>query len=62
MTVVHRYGRIAPGERIVLVAVSAAHRGAAFGVAANARDLRLGHAGIMFEFERHALAPRDALT
>jgi molybdopterin synthase catalytic subunit len=29
-TVIHRYGRIAPGERIVFVAVAAAHRGAAF--------------------------------
>ena len=33
VTVVHRYGRIAPGERIVLVAVAAAHRGAAFAAA-----------------------------
>jgi molybdopterin synthase catalytic subunit len=30
VTVIHRYGRIAPGERIVLVAVAAEHRGAAF--------------------------------
>src|SRR5260370_26893453 len=30
VTVIHRYGRIAPGEQIVLVAVAAAHRGAAF--------------------------------
>ncbi len=28
--VIHRYGRIAPGERIVLVAVAVEHRGAAF--------------------------------
>jgi molybdopterin synthase catalytic subunit len=28
--IIHRYGRLAPGERIVLVAVSSAHRGAAF--------------------------------
>jgi molybdopterin synthase catalytic subunit len=33
MTVIHRYGRIKPGERIVLVAVAAAHRGAAFAAA-----------------------------
>jgi molybdopterin synthase catalytic subunit len=33
MTVIHRYGRIAPGERIVFVAVAAAHRGAAFAAA-----------------------------
>jgi molybdopterin synthase catalytic subunit len=32
-TVIHRYGRIAPGERIVFVAVAAAHRGAAFAAA-----------------------------
>ena len=29
-TIIHRYGRIVPGERIVLVAVAAEHRGAAF--------------------------------
>jgi len=28
--VVHRYGRLAPGDRIVLVAVASAHRAAAF--------------------------------
>jgi molybdopterin synthase catalytic subunit len=33
VTVIHRYGRIAPGERIVLVAVAAEHRGAAFAAA-----------------------------
>jgi molybdopterin synthase catalytic subunit len=33
VAVIHRYGRIAPGERIVLVAVAAAHRGAAFAAA-----------------------------
>jgi molybdopterin synthase catalytic subunit len=32
-TIIHRYGRITPGERIVLVAVSAEHRGAAFAAA-----------------------------
>jgi molybdopterin synthase catalytic subunit len=31
--VIHRHGRIAPGERIVFVAVAAAHRGAAFAAA-----------------------------
>jgi molybdopterin synthase catalytic subunit len=31
--VIHRYGRIAPGGRIVFVAVAAAHRGAAFAAA-----------------------------
>jgi len=28
--VIHRYGRLAPGDRIVLVAVAGAHRGACF--------------------------------
>ncbi|HXM70331.1 MAG TPA: molybdenum cofactor biosynthesis protein MoaE [Thermoanaerobaculia bacterium] len=28
--IIHRYGRLAPGERIVLVAVASAHRDAAF--------------------------------
>ncbi len=32
-TVIHRTGRIEPGERIVLVAVAAAHRGEAFAAA-----------------------------
>ncbi len=32
-TVIHRYGRIAPGGRIVLVAVAANHRGPAFAAA-----------------------------
>ena len=31
--VIHRYGRIAPGGRIVFVAVAATHRGAAFAAA-----------------------------
>ncbi len=33
LTLIHRYGRIAPGERIVFVAVAAEHRGAAFAAA-----------------------------
>jgi molybdopterin synthase catalytic subunit len=33
VTVVHRYGPIAPGERIVLAAVAAQHRSAAFAAA-----------------------------
>jgi molybdopterin synthase catalytic subunit len=32
-TIIHRYGRVTPGERIVLVAVAAEHRGAAFAAA-----------------------------
>jgi len=30
ITIIHRIGRLEPGERIVLVAVAASHRGAAF--------------------------------
>jgi len=30
VTIIHRVGRLAPGEKIVFVAVAAAHRGAAF--------------------------------
>ena len=33
VTVIHRYGRLAAGERIVLVAVAAGHRGPAFDAA-----------------------------
>jgi molybdopterin synthase catalytic subunit len=33
VTVIHRFGRIAPGEQIVLVAVTSAHRGEAFAAA-----------------------------
>ncbi len=33
ITAIHRYGKIAPGERIVLVAVTAAHRAPAFAAA-----------------------------
>ena len=33
LSVIHRHGRIRPGERIVLVAAAAGHRGAAFAAA-----------------------------
>ena len=33
VTIIHRFGRVAPGERIVFVAVAAEHRGAAFAAA-----------------------------
>src|SRR3712207_2621881 len=33
VTVIHRYGKIAPGENIVLVVTASAHRGAAFAAA-----------------------------
>lgn len=33
VTVVHRYGRLVPGDNIVLVVVAAAHRGEAFSAA-----------------------------
>ena len=32
-TIIHRFGNIAPGEQIVLVATASAHRGAAFAAA-----------------------------
>jgi molybdopterin synthase catalytic subunit len=38
VTVVHRYGRIAPGENIVLVATASEHRRAAFEAAAFLMD------------------------
>jgi molybdopterin synthase catalytic subunit len=38
LTVVHRYGRICPGERIVLVVTAAAHRRAAFEAASFLMD------------------------
>ena len=31
--VIHRYGRLAPGEQIMMVATASAHRGAAFAAA-----------------------------
>lgn len=33
VTAIHRYGQIAPGEQIVLVATASSHRGAAFAAA-----------------------------
>ena len=33
VTVIHRYGRIAPGENIVLVVTASSHREAAFAAA-----------------------------
>jgi molybdopterin synthase catalytic subunit len=33
VTVIHRYGRISPGENIVLVVTTSSHRGAAFAAA-----------------------------
>ena len=33
LTAIHRFGEIAPGERIVMVAVAASHRGEAFAAA-----------------------------
>jgi len=33
LTIIHRYGKIAPGEQIVLVLAASAHRGAAFAAA-----------------------------
>src|SRR5262249_23678177 len=38
VTVIHRYGRIAPGENIVFVATTSSHREAAFAAAAFLMD------------------------
>lgn len=38
LTVIHRFGRIAPGENIVLVAAASSHRRAAFDAAAYLMD------------------------
>lgn len=38
VTVIHRYGRLVPGDNIVLVATASAHRGAAFEAAAFLMD------------------------
>lgn len=38
VTIIHRYGRIAPGDNIVLVATASAHRTAAFEAAAFLMD------------------------
>ena len=38
MTAIHRYGRIAPGENIVLVVAASAHRQAAFEAASFMMD------------------------
>ena len=44
LTVIHRYGRIAPGARIVLVAAASAHRQAAFEAANFMMDYLKTHA------------------
>jgi molybdopterin synthase catalytic subunit len=44
LTVIHRVGRIAPGENIVLVVTSSAHRQAAFEAAAFLMDYLKAHA------------------
>jgi molybdopterin synthase catalytic subunit len=38
LTVIHRYGRIFPGQQIVLVAAASSHRAAAFGAASFLMD------------------------
>src|SRR3954464_6537006 len=43
-TVVHRFGRIAPGENIVLVATASSHRQAAFAAAEFLMDYLKAHA------------------
>lgn len=44
LRVVHRFGRIGPGERIVMVAAAAAHRGDAFAAAGFLMDYLKAHA------------------
>lgn len=44
VTVIHRFGRIKPGEDIVLVATSSSHRGAAFAAAEFMMDYLKTHA------------------
>lgn len=44
VTVIHRYGRVVPGENIVLVATASAHRHAAFAAAEFLMDYLKTHA------------------
>ena len=51
VTVIHRYGRIVPGEAIVLVATASRHRAAAFAAAEFLMDYLKGHAPFWKEVE-----------
>jgi molybdopterin synthase catalytic subunit len=62
VTVIHRVGKLAPGERIVLVAVAATHRKPAFEACEFLMDYLKTHAPFWKEEarggERHWVAPR----
>ena len=57
VTAIHRYGRIAPGEQIVLVAVASAHRGEAFAAAEMLMDFLKTRA----PFWKRAIRPDGAV-
>jgi molybdopterin synthase catalytic subunit len=52
VTVVHRYGRILPGENIVLVATASSHRQAAFAAAEFLMDYLKTHAPFWKQVEK----------
>jgi molybdopterin synthase catalytic subunit len=60
-TIIHRIGRLAPGERIVLVAVAATHRQAAFQACEFLMDFLKTHAPFWKEetrgHQRHWISP-----
>jgi molybdopterin synthase catalytic subunit len=55
--VIHRHGRIEPGDRIVLVAVAAAHRGAAFAAA----EMLMDYLKTRAPFWKRAIRPDGAV-
>ena len=57
VTVIHRVGRLAPGERIVMVAVASRHREAAFSACAFLMDWLKTRAPF-WKFEEAASGPR----
>jgi molybdopterin synthase catalytic subunit len=54
VTVIHRYGRIAPGEVIVLVVTASSHREAAFAAASFLMDYLKTRAPFWKQFEKAA--------
>jgi molybdopterin synthase catalytic subunit len=64
VTVVHRHGRVTPGENIVLVLTASAHREAAFAAAEFLMDYLKTRAPFWKQVERDGtgawVAPRDA--
>jgi molybdopterin synthase catalytic subunit len=57
VTVIHRFGKIAPGERIVFVAVAAAHRGPAFAAA----EMLMDYLKTRAPFWKRAIHPDGAV-